>query len=425
MTPDIVIANARLLTLADGGPAPRRGRDLANLGIVDPAWIHLRDGRIVDIGEGEIEPDVLDISDNFEDMLFIDADGRVVMPAFVDCHTHACWAGSRLDEFEMKVRGAAYLDILKAGGGIMSTVRATRAATEHQLLDLLLRRLHRMMILGTGTVEVKSGYGLTPDSELTMLRAIRAANGRAEVDVVPTFLGAHAIDPSIPDFINLTIDETLPAVAREFPRITCDAYCEDGAWNLPDTRRYFEQAQALGCPIRVHTDQFHSLGATRLAIEMGAVSVDHLEAATPADVEHIARSNTIAVALPCACFHLDCRYAPARAIIDAGGALAIATNSNPGSAPTPSMPFAIALACRHLHLSPAEAIAAATINAAAVLRMDDEIGSLEIGKRADLQILDTTDERDLGYEFAGPGPDAVILRGKVVHQRSTGNTSGG
>jgi len=415
---DITIVNARLLTLAEGGAGPRRGRDLARLGVIDPGWIELRDGRIADLGEGETEPDSIDPDLNTADSRIIDAAGRVVMPAFVDCHTHACWAGDRLDEFEMKVRGAAYLDILKAGGGIMSTVRATRAAPEIFLVNLLLHRLDRMMRLGTGTVEVKSGYGLTPDSELAMLRAIRAANGRSPVDVVPTFLGAHAIDPAIDDFIDITINDTLPAVALEFPRITCDAYCEDGAWNLHDTRRYLEAAQALGCPIRVHTDQFNSLGATRLAVDMGAVSVDHLEATTPADVEHIAHSNTIAVALPCACFHLNCRYAPARAIVDAGGALAIATNSNPGSAPTPSMPFAIALACRHLRLSPAEAIAAATINPACVLRVDDEVGSLEIGKRADLQILDTGDERDLGYEFATPGPDVVILRGKVVHERS-------
>jgi len=344
----------------------------------------------------------------------IEAEGRVLLPAFVDCHTHACWAGHRLDEFELRLGGASYLQILKAGGGIMSTVRAVRAASEETLAALLLERLDRIARLGTGTVEVKSGYGLSTEDELKMLRAIRAAAQVARQIVVPTFLGAHAIEPTVPDFVERTINDTLPAVAQEFPGIACDAFCEDGAWSLADTRRLFENAQDLGCTLRVHTDQFHSLGMTRLAVEMGAASVDHLEAVSPADLQHVARSQSVAVLLPSSGFNLDDRYAPARELIDAGAAVALATNWNPGSAPSPSMPFSLALAARKLRLAPAEAITAATWNGACVLQLQDLVGSLEPGKRADLQLLDVRDERELAWEIAGPGPSLVVLGGRVV-----------
>jgi imidazolonepropionase len=302
----------------------------------------------------------------------------------------------------------------------MSTVRAVRAASEDELLGTLLRRLTAMSALGTGTVEIKSGYGLNTETELKMLRAIHGATRHTGQTIVGTFLGAHAIDPETPNCVEQIINETLPAVTAEFPEITVDAFCEEGAWSLEDTRRLFENARDLGCPLRVHTDQFNSLGMTRLAIEMGAVSVDHLEAIAPKDLEHLAHSKTIGVVLPAAGFHLDGRYAPARALVDAGGAVAIATNYNPGSAPTPSMPFTIALACRKLRLTPAEAITAATYNAACVLGLQHSVGSIEVGKRADLQLLDATDERELAYEFGGPGPLVVVINGEVVHLRAVG-----
>jgi imidazolonepropionase len=407
MSGPTTIINARVLTIA-GEPGPRRDASLRDLNIIERGWVHVEEGRIAEVGFGSPAPETRDRAD------VIDAHGAVLMPAFVDCHTHACWAGNRFDEFEMKLLGARYLDILRAGGGIMSTVRAVRTATEDQLMESLLHRLTRMGALGTGTVEVKSGYGLDPENELKMLRAIRAATGRTRQNIVPTFLGAHAIDRDNPEYIEQTINETLPAVTIEFPRIVCDVFCEEGAWSLPETRRLLENARDLGCPIRVHTDQFNSLGLTRLAVEMDAVSADHLEAMTPKDLVHLARSRTMAVVMPCTGFHLDERYAPARELIDAGAAVALATNYNPGSSPTPSMPFTIALACRKLRLTPAEAIVAATYNAACVLRLEDEVGSIEAGKRADLQILDFTDERELGFEFATPGPRLVMLGGDVV-----------
>lgn len=409
----LTIVNARILTLArpesDGA---RRGSDLRDLNVIERGFIQVADRKIVAVHSG-------DPGDRPEGEV-IDAGGCVLMPTFIDCHTHACWAGDRLDEFEMALAGAGYLDILKAGGGIMSTVRAVRAATDEQLLLSLLRRLTAMSALGAGSVEVKSGYGLDLDTELKMLRAIHAATRQTGQLLVGTFMGAHAIDPENPKFIEQTINETLPAVAAEFPEITVDAFCEQGAWPLEDVRRLFEAAKELGCPLRVHSDQFNSLGMTRLAVEMGAVSVDHLEAVTPSDLEHLARSKTVGVMLPASGFHLDGRYAPARAFIDAGGAVAIATNYNPGSAPSPSMPFTIALACRKLRMTPAEAITASTWNAACVLGVQDRVGSIEIGKRADLQLLDAGDERDLGYEFAGAGPLVVMVNGEIVHLRAVG-----
>jgi len=408
----LVIANARILTLA-GDPDPRRGASLQDLGVIENGYVRMEGPKIAEVGEGE-PPDVEEGAQGN----FVDAGGSVLMPAFVDCHTHACWAGSRFDEFEMSVKGATYLEILRAGGGIMATVRAVRDTDEDELTMGLLRRLAGMAALGTGAVEIKSGYGLNLETELKMLRAIHQVSQTIPQAVVGTFLGAHAVDAANPNFIEETINETLPAVVQEFPGIVCDAYCEQGAWSANDTRRLLLAAQQLGCPVRVHADQFNSLGMTRLAVEMGAVSVDHLEASTQDDLELLAESSTFGVVLPCCAFHLDDHYAPARQFADAGGALAIATNYNPGSAPTPSMPFIIALACRKLRLTPAEAITCATYNPACVLGMESELGSIEPGKRASVQLLDCTDERELAFEVATAGPLLVILDGQVVHARA-------
>lgn len=401
---DTLITNARIVTVAGG---PRRGNDMRDLEVIDRGYVALRDDRIEIVEQGAP-------ADTSDARRVIDAQGRVLLPGFVDPHTHACWAGDRLDEFELKQQGVDYLTILKRGGGIMSTVRATRAASTEELTTLTIRHLVRMLRLGTTTAEVKTGYGLTPDAELKMLDAIVAAEHALPINVVPTFLGAHAIDPDNAHFIDETIETTLPAIVDRYPGITCDAYCEDGAWSLEQTRRLFERAQSLGCPLRIHTDQFNSLGATRMALDMGAVSVDHLEATTEADIEAIGDSDTVAVALPISGFQVDDRYAPGRRLIDANAMLAIASNYNPGSAPSPSMPFAISLACRKLGLLPAEAIVAATINAARVLRLDHEVGSIEPGKRADLVIWNETDERNLAYEFATIGPAMVFVAGQEV-----------
>lgn len=343
----------------------------------------------------------------------IDAAGRVIIPGFVDCHTHACWAGSRLDEWEQRLRGASYLDILRAGGGIMSTVRDVRAASRADLADSTRRRLDRFLAAGTTTVEVKSGYGLTTADELKMLAAISDAASAWPGTVVPTALLGHAIDPDQPDFASRTIRETLPAVHAEFPGIAIDLYLESGAWSLDQSRALLEAALALGHPVRLHADQFNSLGGVPLAIALGARSVDHLEASTPADLRALAASDTTGVILPVCGVHSEAAFANARAFLDAGGRLAVATNCNPGSAPTESMPFAIAIAVRRCGLTTHEALAAATSDAAHVLRLSDR-GRLAPGLRADLCLLDTTDERDLAYRLASNVVQRVWVAGRPV-----------
>lgn len=392
-----LLHNARLVTMTD------------DAGTLESGWVHFEQGTIDRVGTSV---DSVPIAQTV-----IDARGAVVMPAFVDAHTHACWAGERLDEFVMKLQGASYLDILKAGGGILSTVRAVRAATEDELTENLTRRLDTMLTEGTTAVEVKSGYGLTTADELKMLRAIhRAAEGFAGT-VVPTACIAHMIDDEQEGFIETTIHETLDAVHAEFPGVAIDAYTEEGAWSLADTVRLFERAAELGHPLRVHTDQFNELGMTAWSIANGVRSVDHLEATSPENLAAVARSGTYGVMLPCSGFQVDGRYADGRAFIDADpGAIArivLATNCNPGSAPTSSMPFAIALAARHLGLVPDEAIRACTRNAAALLGLTDR-GTLAPGQRADIVMLRHTDERQLAYEFGGNPVDAVWCAGMRV-----------
>ncbi len=410
----IIIQNARAITL-EAGEAPRRGLNLGLLAQSDPADIVIEGDRIAGIIPSILrdDPRAPSFVTGADNVIVIDAEGRVVMPSFVDAHTHAVWAGERLDEFDQKQSGATYLEILEAGGGIMSTVRAVRETSKRQLMRNLLARLEVMLGEGTTTVEVKSGYGLSTRDEMKMLQAIHDAQRRTRVTICPTALLGHAIDPDQPDFVERTITETLPAVSTEFPGITIDAYCEQGAWSLEDTRRLFDKALELGHPVRVHADQFNALGMTTLAIELGALSVDHLEATPPGELRLLAESRTFGVMLPCSGFHVDERYANGRAFADAGGALVIATNCNPGSAPTSSMPFAIALAVRKLGLTPSEAISACTINAAALLGFDDR-GALAEGMRADLIMLRHTDERLLAYEFGGNPVDLVICGGEII-----------
>ena len=408
---DFIIVNARIITL-DEGDLPRRGDAMGNLGIIEHGFVLVRDGLIDQIDSGSPEESVFEKSD---ELVVIDAEGRVVLPTFIDCHTHSCWAGSRLEEFESGLRGVPYLEILANGGGIMSTVRSVREASQEDLATSLVGRVALLAALGTSVVEVKSGYGLTTEDELKMLRAIHDASQEVPQLISGTFLGAHAIDPDVANFANIVIEETLPAVANEFPSITCDAYCEEGAWSVEETTKLFERAIELGCPIRVHVDQFNSLGMLSKAIELGAISVDHLEHSTDKELALLAKSQTIGVLLPASGFCLNDEYARGRAIIDMGCAVAIATNFNPGSAPMPSMPFAIALACRRLGLSPAEAITAATVNAACVLGLQEQVGRIKVGLRGDIQLLDCEDERELAWQVCGGGPLLVSIGGEIVH----------
>ncbi len=405
---EIILSNARVLTLASADDSgPLRGHTIGELGAIDSGEVVVRDGLIASVGPAG------HATANSDSPQRIDCAGRVLMPSFIDCHTHACSAGDRLDEWERKQQGATYLEILESGGGIMSTVRAVRQASEAQLVESLSHRLEWMLREGTTTVEIKSGYGLSTADELKMLRAITKASETWAGTLVPTACIGHAKDPDCENFVRQTIDETLVAVHDEFPGITIDAYCEQGAWSLDECVQLFERAQELGHPIRIHTDQFNSLGMTRWAIDHGAKSVDHLEATVDADIAPLAKSDTFGVALPCSGFHVDGRYADGKALLDAGCLLAIASNCNPGSAPSASMPMAIALGVRNLGISAAEAIGACTRNAAHLLALPDR-GSIVPGNRADLILLRYQDERQLGYEFGGSPVDLVLCKGQIA-----------
>lgn len=398
----LLIRNARILTLANGS-RPRRGQELGELTIIPAGEVFITEGKIAAVGtKVEAAPDAE----------VLDAQGRVLMPGFVDCHTHACWSGDRLGEWEQRLRGVPYLEILKAGGGIHATVRAVREATKKQLAAHLKERLAAMLREGTTTVEIKSGYGLETEAELKMLRAIVRAGNEWPGTIVPTALLGHAFEGNLDEYARMVVKEMLPAVAKEFPGITVDAYCEDGAWSVEACVKFFEKA-AKHHPLRVHTDQFTSLGMIPEAIRLGARSVDHLEAATKADLASLAKSRTMGVILPCTGFHVDGRYARAGSFVSQGGAVALATNCNPGSSPSHSMPLAIALAVRFCGLTPAEAIAAATINAATVLGLSDR-GTIAPGQRADLLLLHHKDERALAYELGGNPVETVICNGVRV-----------
>ncbi len=409
-----LIENARLLTLAPkaGEHGARRGARLRDLSIIARGWVACEGDRIVAVGEGEPS----DRSSAAAGTRRINALGKVVMPAFVDCHTHACWAGNRYDEYSMRLAGREYLDILAAGGGIMSTVRAVRESSTEALAATLTQHLQRMRSKGTGAIEVKSGYGLSEAAELKMLDAISmVANGAPGTlaPIIPTFLGAHAIPADNERWPEQCI-AMLPTVVARFGAVQCDAFCERSAWTPQQCQELFKAARALGMPCTAHVDQFNALGFLTQALTLGVRSVAHLEATTQAELAAAAVSNTIGIFLPGSGMHLDLRFAPARRFIAQGGAPAIATNCNPGSSPVYSMPLIVALATRFLGLTHEESITAATFNAAAALGLDAECGAICEGYRSDLLILPTDDERALAYEYGSAEPETVILGGQFV-----------
>lgn len=409
---------SQLLTLSGG---PQRGLDLGQLHIIPNGAVLWRGETIAAVGPTP------ELRAAYPDEPALDAGGRVVLPGFVDPHTHLVWAGDRAAEFELRLQGRTYLEILAAGGGIISTVRATRQAGLDNLLEQTRRRAAAMFRHGTTTAEAKTGYGLETTSELIQLDALLRLDAEGPLELAPTFLGAHAIAPEFkndPDaFTALICNEMLPAVRRwwdehapQRPLPFVDVFCETGAFSLAQSRRILREAKQLGFPLKIHADEFDNLGGASLAAELGAVSADHLVKTSAEDIKALAHSGTVAVALPCTPFGLgDAHYTPARAILAAGGLLAIATDINPGTAWCESMQFAIALACRYLHLTPAQAIAAATINAAAAIGRAGRIGSIEAGKQADLIILTESDYRHLGYRFGTNLVAAVIKKGKVFN----------
>jgi imidazolonepropionase len=413
----LIHSASQLLTIAGN---PQRGRDLGQLGIIPDGAVLIRDGKIALVGTTS------ELRRAFPHEETLDAGGRVVMPGFVDPHTHLLWVGDRAAEFEMRLEGKTYLEILAAGGGILSTVKSTRQSSLQTLLDETRPRLREMLAHGTTTAEAKTGYGLQTETELRMLQALLLLDAEGPLEIAPTFLGAHAIPPEYKDdpdgYTSLLCSEMLPIIhqwwdthlsTRPLPFV--DVFCETGAFSLEQSRRILESAKSLGFPLKIHADEFDNLGGASLAVGLGAISADHLVKTSPADISTLAHSATVAVALPCTPFGLAEReYTPAQAILEAGGLLALASDLNPGTAWGGDMQFTIALACRYLHLTPAQAIVAATLNAAAAIKRADTIGSLEPGKQADLLILKVSDYRHLGYRFATNLVQTVIKRGKVV-----------
>jgi imidazolonepropionase len=414
----LIHSASQLLTISGG---PQRGHTLGTLGLIEDGAVLFQNGKILSVGR---TPDLLAVH---PDEPRLDASGCVVMPGFVDSHTHIVWSGDRAAEFEMKMTGAKYMEILAAGGGILSTVRKTREASIENMMAETRPRLARMFAYGTTTAEAKTGYGLEASTELRMLQAILALDGAGPLELVPTFLGAHAIAPEYTGnpqaYTDLLCAEMLPFihqwwVSQQFtaqrPLPFVDVFCEVGAFNLAQSRKILTKAKELGFPLKLHADEFENLGGASLAVELGAVSADHLVKTSTTDIQALAESETVAVSLPCTPFGLaEIEYTPARKIIDAGGILALATDCNPGTAWNESMQFVIALACRTMKLTPAQAIVAATINAAHAIRRADRIGSIETGKQADLLILSVPDYRHLGYRFGTNLVRQVIKRGLI------------
>jgi imidazolonepropionase len=406
----------QLLTLA--GP-PQRGDRLGSLGIIQDGAILIRDGVVQAVGRSD------DLRSEYREGEEIDATGRVVMPGFVDPHTHVIWAGDRAAEFEMRLEGKTYLEILEAGGGILSTVHNTRKASGDDLIHAGRDRLRRMFAHGTTTVEAKTGYGLETDTEIRMLEALLQLNAEGPWDIAPTFMGAHAIPPEYKGdpagYSDHVCTVMLPAVKSwweanggELPLPFVDVFCETGAFDLEQTRRILEAAKDLGYPLKVHADEFDNLGGTSLAVELGAASADHLVATSETDIQALGESDTVAVGLPGTPFGLaEGKYTPAREIIAAGGILALASDLNPGTTYCETMQMMIAIACRYMHLTPAQAIAASTINGAAAIGWADRVGSLEVGKQADVLILDVSDYRQLGYRYGTNLVHTVVKKGVV------------
>jgi imidazolonepropionase len=422
MQAELIIYNVAQLVTCGGTAMPKRGAAMREVGIIPGGAIAIADGQILAVGP------TAEILAEYTADEKLDATGQVVCPGFVDAHTHLVYGGDRLDEFELRIAGKSYMEIMQAGGGILNTVYKTRAATPEQLVREATARLATMLKLGTTTAEVKTGYGLDLASELKMLQVIEQLAQSQPVELVPTFLGAHSLPPEYKsrpdDYVRIVIEEMLPAVARWYGEsyfarqgqpCFIDVFCEQGVFDVEQTRRILVAGKAYGLLPKAHVDEFVALGGTSAGIELGAVSLDHLDHTPPDELDQLAGSESVAVVIPAVNFNLGSSYyAPARTMLDKGVALALATDLNPGSAPCPSIPLVMAIASRYQRLLPAETLNAVTINAAWALALGNRLGSLEAGKQADLLILNVPDYRQLAYQLGDNSVQAVYKLGRRV-----------
>lgn len=410
----LLIKNIReLVTVKSGGRPFRAGMEMRDLGVMENADVLIEDGLFRRIGPTGSLTGSID-----EDADVLDASEYVALPGFVDAHTHLLFAGSREDEFAMRVEGKTYQQIAQAGGGIISTVAATRNASKKELKKIASKRLDGMMELGTTTVEIKSGYGLDADSEIKMLEAINELSEEHFMTIVPTFLGAHAVPDeykSNPDaYVDLICDRMLPYITRRKLARFCDVFCEVGYFTVEQSGQILQKAKSFGIESKIHADQLSQIGASKLGAELRAVSVDHLEQIDDGGIAALKKAGCVAVLLPGVSFFLHYGYPPARTIIDAQIPLAIASNFNPGSCMSYSMPLMMTIACTQMGLTPEEAITASTLNAAAALKMSDTVGSIEVGKQADIVLYAVPHYRQIPYFFGVNLAAKIIKRGTLL-----------
>jgi imidazolonepropionase len=416
----LITGASQLLTLR--GRGPRRGKALSSLGIVKNGALLLRDGRIAAVGT-QASVEALPEARLAEKL---DVEGRVILPGFVDSHTHLVHAASRAEEYELKIAGASYEEIAHKGGGILNSVKKLRAATSEALKGRALAALREFAAHGTTTIEAKSGYGLDVTSELKILGLHKELQQQQPLEIVSTFLGAHAVpaeyrgSPGGPQrYVSLLIHRLIPEVAERRLAQFCDVFCDRGAFSRGQAEQVLEAGVRHGLVPRIHAEQLTRTGATQLAIELGAASCDHLEQVNAADIRALGKTKTVATLMPGCDFHLGLKqYAPARGLIEAGAIVALATDYNPGTSPTLSMPMILSLACTQLRMTPAEGVVAATINGAYALRREREIGSLEEGKQADVAVFEVEDYREIPYYFGVNKCWMAIKRGEILFRAS-------
>jgi imidazolonepropionase len=387
-----------------------------SLGLVTDGALVLRDGIIEWVGPTAQLPPL----DNESDTVWIDVSGKAVLPGFIDSHTHLLFAGSRVDEFEQRLRGLSYREIAERGGGILSTVERVRRSTKEELKALARPRLRRMLQCGITTVEVKSGYGLTTADEIKCLEAIAELNAEGPWELVPTFLGAHVVPPEYRSdregYLRLLCDEMLPEIARQKLAAFCDVFCETGVFSVAESRRILTRARQLGLGLKLHADELSPLGGAELAAELGAASADHLLCISDAGIDALAQSGTVATLLPGTAFFLGVEYAPARRLLNRGVKVALASDCNPGTCMTENLPLLGTMACTQMGMLPSEVVTALTHNAAAALSRADRLGSLTPGKQADVVVCNVADYREIFYHFGINHVERVQKRGRVVHE---------